>query len=119
MLVTVSIIILVVYVILGYKKPGLALVTLPIAIALPLLYLRHAILIEDLWFGTSIYYIPLILLATLGAVLLSEREPGLQRWPQHAAKWILISLAALLLLAVMSVLFGVGGVIGFLLFVLF
>ncbi len=118
MLLIVSIITMALWAFLGYKKPGIALITLPIAMAVPPLYV-DAYGPMELVYLDSIVSVLFIFLATLVAVLMSRREGDSRRWPQKCAKWILVSFVFLLLFAVVCVLFGVGGFIGFVFFTLF
>jgi len=105
--------ILILYPILGYKRPAIAVITSPIV----------CFLIVLASFSSQEYhyaiYGPVIFVATLSAILLARREPGTKEWPQAWAKWILISLAFLLLFAPVLVLFRPLGPIGLGFFVLF
>jgi len=110
---TMAILILVLYVILGYKKPGIAVITVPIICFL----VGFAAVLRETF--ENILFAPIIFVATLAAVLLAKREPDYEQWPQIWAKWILLSLAFLLLCATVLVLFGPLGPIGLGFFVLF
>jgi len=108
--------VLIVYAILGYKKPGVALVTmLPVII---LLFYVSAQMEPEEEFTVTVFG-PVIFFGTLIAVLLSKREVGSEQWPQKCAKWILIACAVLLLLATAGVVFGPLGAIGLGFFILF
>ena len=108
--------VLIVYAILGYKKPGVALVTmLPVII---LLFYVSAQMEPEEEFTVTVFA-PVIFFGTLIAVLLSKREVGSEQWPQKCAKWILIVSVALLLLATAGVVFGPLGAIGLGFFILF
>jgi type II secretory pathway component PulF len=108
--------VLIIYVILGYKKPGIALVTmLPVIILL--FYVSSQMRPEDDF--TVTVFAPVLFFGTLIAVLLSKREVGSERWPQKYAKWVLIACAALLLLATAGVVSGPLGAIGLGFFILF
>jgi type II secretory pathway component PulF len=99
------------YAILGYKKPAIAMVTLPIVcFLLGYVFIQTP---EYLWVA------PVIFLVTLVAILLSRREPGTEEWPQKCAKWILIGLISCLFLAASFAAFGPGGIYGVVLFILF
>ncbi|MHC4541860.1 MAG: type II secretion system F family protein [Planctomycetota bacterium] len=102
-----------VYIYLGLKRPGIALVTAP--------FVTGALVVmaateEDV---VVVSVAPLVFLATLIAVLLSRREPDSEQWPQACAKWILILLTCLLALVTMVVAFGPLGMIGIVFIVLF
>jgi type II secretory pathway component PulF len=108
--------VLIVYAILGYKKPGVALVTMPPVVIL-LFYVSSQMEAEKIF--TLTVFGPVIFFGTLIAVLLSKREVGFELWPQKCAKWILIACAVLLLLATAGVVFGPLGAIGLGFFILF
>ena len=113
MFVIIAILILFLYTILGYKKPGIALVTSPFVC----FFLVCAAFLQE---GPEIaLFAPLIFIATLVAVLLSSLEADFERWPQRWAKCILISFVFLPLFAIAFFLLGYAGPIGFGLFVLF
>jgi len=108
--------VLIVYVILGYKKPGIALVTmLPVIILL--FYVSAQMRPEDDF--TVTVFAPVLFFGTLIAVLLSKRKVDSGQWPQKCAKWVLISCAALLLLVTVGVVFSPLGAIGLGFFILF
>ncbi|HEW79594.1 MAG TPA: hypothetical protein ENH34_06510 [Phycisphaerales bacterium] len=113
MLLIIAISILFFYAILGFKKPGIALITMPVACFL----LAYAAVSA----GASeiILFTPVIVVVTLAATLMSGREPDSEQWPQKLVKWILIGFAFLLLSATAIVVFGPGGFWGFLFFALF
>jgi type II secretory pathway component PulF len=108
--------VLIVYVILGYKRPGIALVTMPPVIIL-LFFVSAQMRPEDDF--TVTVFAPVIFFGTLIAVLLSKHEVDSEQWPRKCAKWILIVCAALLLLATAGVVFGPLGAIGLGFFILF
>jgi len=108
--------VLIIYAILGYKKPGIALVTvLPVVILL--FYVSAQMEPEEVF--TVTVFAPVIFFGTLIAVLLSKREVGSEQWPRKCAKWILIVSVALLLLATAGVVFSPLGAIGLGFFILF
>ena len=107
------ILVLVFYIYLGYKKPGIALITVPfVSITLGII--------------TSIDENPLagiiagfLFLATLVSVLISKRRYDSPQWPHICAKLILIIIFLLSLFAVMSVVLGPIAVLGiFFIFIL-
>ncbi|MHC4103743.1 MAG: type II secretion system F family protein [Planctomycetota bacterium] len=82
MLDVIAIIVLGVYIYLGFKKPAIALVTSPfIALAL--------FIIAEVESAGSMVIAPFIFFATVITVSISKRDPDLERWPQICAKWIL------------------------------
>ena len=95
MLISVALVLALIYFILGLKRPGIALITVPIVCAVFLswatLFLEND---EDIL--QMILGIPLICVATVTSALLSRCQPGLERWPQKWAKWVLLGIAILL-----------------------
>ncbi|HUU20787.1 MAG TPA: type II secretion system F family protein [Sedimentisphaerales bacterium] len=112
MLVIIAIILLAVYIYLGFKMPAIALVTSPF-VALTIFVAGAA---KD---SGAMIIAPLIFFATVIAVSISKREPGSEQWPQIFAKWILIIFLFLLLSVTAGVAFGPLGVAGFIFFILF
>ncbi len=112
MLVVIAILVLAVYIYLGYKMPAIALVTSPF-VALTIFVAGSADNSE------AMIIAPLIFFATVIAVSVSKREPGSERWPQICAKWILIIFLFLLLSVTAGVAFGPLGVAGLIFFILF
>jgi len=112
MLLIIAILVLAVYIYLGFKEPAIALVTSPV-VALTM------VLIGTLENSGVVVIAPFIFFATLIAVLMSKREPGSEQWPQRLAKWILIIFLFLLLSVTAAVVFGPLGVAGFIFFILF
>jgi len=113
MFVIVAILVLFLYAILGYKKSGIALVTLPIVCLL----LGFFAVLRDA--TEYILFAFIIFIATLVAVLLAKREPDIEEWPRLWAKWILRSIAVLLLIICALIVFGPLGAIGLGFFILF
>ena len=112
MIVVIAILLLAVYIYLGFKEPAIALVTSPV-VALTMVFIGT---LEN--FGVVVIA-PLIFFATVIAVSVSKREPGSEQWPQRLAKWILIIFLLLLLLVTAGVAFGPLGLVGFIFFILF
>jgi type II secretory pathway component PulF len=108
--------VLIIYVILGYKKPGIALVTMPPVIIL--LFCVSAQMEPEEEFIVTVFA-PVIFFGTLIAVLLSKHEVDSEQWPRKCAKWVLKAFVALLLFATVGVVFGPLGVIGLGFFILF
>jgi len=112
MIVVIAILLLAVYIYLGFKKPAIALVTSPF-VALTIFVAGTA---DD---SGAMIIAPLIFFATVIAVSVSRREPGSEQWPQICAKWILIIFLFLLLSVTAGFAFGPLGVAGFIFFILF
>jgi type II secretory pathway component PulF len=108
--------VLIVYIILGYKKPGIALITMPLVVIM-LFYVCSQMGPEEEF--TAIVLGPVIFFGTLIAVLLSKREFDSEQWPQKCAKWVLRTCAVLLLLVTACVVCGPLGAIGSVFFILF
>lgn len=112
----VAVSVLIVYVILGYKKPGIALVTmLPVVILL--FYVSAKMEVEETF--AVMVCVPLIFFGTLIAILLSKREVDSRQWPRKCAKWVLVACAVLLLLATAGAVYAPLGAIGLVFFILF
>lgn len=112
MLLAIVILVLAVYVYLGFKRPGIALITSPI-VSILLFY------ISGVWDSiAAMAAAPVIFVATLVAVLIRS-EPDSSRWPRGFAKCILIGFGVLTLSVIACAVFGPLGIIGLLFFVLF
>jgi type II secretory pathway component PulF len=113
MIFIIVILFLLLFAILGYKKPGVAVLTMPV-VCLVLVY-------AGVWadFLAAVISAPFIFVVTLIAVLISRREPEYEEWPQKCAKCLLIGLMFCLFFAAAFALFGAGGIFGLVLFVLF
>jgi len=109
----IAILILIFYAVLGYKKPGIALVTSPIVC---LLLGFAAALDETFWGGI---FAPVIFITTLLMILVQKRETDIEEWPRLWAKWILRGIAILLLIVCAGIVFGPLGAIGLGFFILF
>jgi type II secretory pathway component PulF len=83
---------LAVYIYLGLKKPGVALITSPFLVGT----LIVAGAVQENFF--VIAGAPIIFITTLLMVLVSKQEPGSESWPQTGAKWFFIILGSLFLL---------------------
>ncbi len=112
MLVIIAILLLAVYIYLGFKEPAIALVTSPF-VALTM------VLIGTLENSAVVVITPFIFFATVIVVAIPRREPSSEQWPQRLAKWILIIFVFLLLLVTAGVVFGPLGVAGLIFFILF
>ena len=112
MLVVIAILLLAVYIYLGFKKPAIALVTSPV-VALTIFVAGAA---DD---SAAMIIAPLIFFAAVIAVSISRRSLRDEQWPQICAKWILIIFLFLLLSVTAGFAFGPLGVAGFIFFILF
>lgn len=96
---------------LGYKRPGLALITSPIAAAL--------LAVVSIDYPEAALMTPFIFIATLIAILMAKYEPDSERLPRRIAKWIFVSFGLLVLVVFGFILFGHWGSLGFLIVVFF
>jgi type IV pilus assembly protein PilC len=101
------------YAILGWKKPGITLITLPIVCFL----LGFNAVLKDA--PEYILFVLLIFITTLVMILVARRELDTERWPQRCAKWILRIFVFLLLIAMFAFAFWPLGPVGLGLFILF
>jgi type II secretory pathway component PulF len=101
------ILILIIFVVSAFIKPGIALITSPVVCFLLALVGYSTQTYE------AIFSAVVIFLATLAIISVTKRESDIERWPQIWAMWILISIPILLLLAVtiFATAAGSGGVI--------
>jgi type IV pilus assembly protein PilC len=84
------VILIALYILLGLKKPSVALITLPFVAGTILIL---GIATQDVVIITTS---PILFLLTLLAVLLSKKEPDSENWPQLCAKWFFIGLIILI-----------------------
>ena len=101
------ILILIIFVILAFIKPGIALITLPFVCSM-LAWAGYSTQAYEAIFSAVV-----IFLATLAIISVTKPELDTEQWPQIWAKCILISIPILLLLAVtiVATAAGSGGVI--------
>ncbi len=102
MLIVIAILLLALFIFLSLKKPGIALVTSPIASIL----VAAAALEKS---AGAMVIAPVIFLTTLIVVLMTRREPDSQQWPQIAAKCILIGIVISLFFMTSVVVFSIFG----------
>ena len=101
-----AILVLLFYIYLGYKKPGIALITVPfVSITLGII----TSIDEDPLAGIIAGF---LFLMTLMSVLISRRRYESAQWPHVCAKLILVIFLLLSLFAVMSVVLGPVAVLG-------
>jgi len=111
--IAVTIVLLILYAYLGWKRPGIALITVPFVSGV-LIVIGAAQ--ENI---VAMCIAPFIFVAALIAALFSGREPEAEQWPRTCAKWIVIIFLFLLALVAAAVVFGPLGFIGIALSVLF
>ncbi|MHC4087320.1 MAG: type II secretion system F family protein [Planctomycetota bacterium] len=109
----IAILILLLCVILAFKRPGIALVILPVVCLL----LGFVAVARESY--ENILFVPVIFVVTLLVVLKARREPDSESWPQKCAKWMLIFFAFLLLFVAVGFVFSSLSIVGFLFFFLF
>ena len=83
-----------IYFVLGLKKPGLALITMPIACG-AFVYLTSTPAEPGTTFQVLLA-IPIIVLTTLSSVLLAKHDPISRQWPRRWAGRLLLGFALLL-----------------------
>ena len=85
------------YIYLGLKKPGVALITSP--------FLAGTLIVTGAVEENTfvIASAPVIFIVTLITVLLSKQEPDSENWPQICAKWFFIICGILFLLLIILV----------------
>lgn len=104
------------YIFLGLKRPGIAVITSPIVCFI--LVFSAFLLEEEAVIAIAVFLAFVLFVATLIAVSLSKPK----RWPHVCVKWSLIVLATimlLLLLAMACAVFGPACIFLFLLFIIF
>lgn len=116
MFTTITILILLFYVILSLKRPGFALITSPlvtVSFLLPYAYILEAELrvTEDIFCAAMVT--PFIFLATILTILIFQRGEKTEEWPWQWAKWIVIIMLILVFLFVIAVIAGPLVIYGF------
>jgi len=109
----IAILILVLCIFLALRRPGIAVVILPVVC----LVLGYAAVLRDS--PENILFAPVIFVATLLAVMMAKSEPDLTQWPQKCAKWMFIFLAFLLLFVIVGFVFSTFAIAGFIFFIVF
>ncbi len=112
MLSVIAIIVLVLYIFLGFKKPAIALLTSPF-IALSIFITAEA---ES---AGAMVIAPFIFFATVVSVSISKRDPDSERWPQICARWFLYTFLCLLCSVTLIVAFKPLGVFALVFFIIF
>ena len=107
----ITILVLALYIYLGWKQPAIALVTSP--------FVAGTMLVVGAEEEPAVVVIaPAMFVATIIAVLMSKPEPDSERWPQILAKWFLILFVFILLSVTLGVVFGPLGISGIVFFAL-
>lgn len=109
----IAILILVLCVFLALRRPGIAVVILPVVC----FFVGFAAVLRESY--ENILFVPFIFFATLLAVLMANPEADSESLPRKCAKWILIILVFSLLFITVGLVFGSFSIIGFIFFVLF
>jgi len=112
MLIIITIVLLLVYLYLGWKYPIIALVTSPF-VAGTMIFTGAAD--EN---TATVVIAPGIFIIAIIAVLLSKPESDSEQWPKKCAKWILGIFALLLLLIIMGAIIGPFFISGIMFFIL-
>jgi type II secretory pathway component PulF len=107
MFVILGILLLFIYAVLGFKKPGIALITLPIVCLGPILLSEQIGSSKDVFVAT--FCAIAIFLITPIVVALSRPDSESSRWPQRIARLLLITfgIIALVIIDILSVAEGV------------
>lgn len=104
----IAVALVIVYAVLGYMKPGVALVTVPfVALAV-----GYAAVADDE--VENLLFTPVLLLVTLIVIAASNRDPESRDWSHRWASCILATIAAILVVVTMFVVFeaiGAGAVL--------
>jgi type IV pilus assembly protein PilC len=100
----IGILILAVYIVLGYKRPGIAFTTVPVA-AFVLLYAAIETEAPEI-----LALAPGVFVATLISITVSGLRPESRQWFHWWAWWLLLAIVGMLLLG--AILAGVGYVVG-------
>ena len=100
MMLATALIAFLIYVYLGLKKPGVALVTSPFVCAV--IFLLGEMEESEILVFSS----PIILLATLAAILYSKFDPAKEDWPRKMAKYFLSVLLLILTGVCLAILLG-------------
>jgi type II secretory pathway component PulF len=103
MLIIITILLLLIYLYLGWKYQTIALVTCPFVVGV-IIFIGFA----DENIAVTVIAVAM-LITTLLAVMVSEREPDSEQWPQTCAKWILIGFIVLPLMVFTGLFFSHWG----------
>jgi type II secretory pathway component PulF len=109
MLIIITILLLLIYLYLGWKYPAIAMVTCPF-VAGVIIFIGVAD--ENIAITASAI---VMFIGTLIAILMSERELESSQWPKICAKWILVSFVIFPLMMIAGLLFSHWGSLGVLL----
>jgi len=103
----IAIIILFLFGILGNKKPGLALISLPIVCICFAVSICIKEQPNDEFSLTFFFLIPIIIFVTLLAVITSQKEDEPTKWPHKIAKWVLLGIMIIIILSAGIALAGI------------
>ncbi len=109
----IAILILFLCVFLALRRPGIAVVILPVVC----FFVGFAAVLKESY--ENILFVPFIFFVTLLAVLMANPEADSEIWPRKCAKWIFIILAFSLLFITVGLVFGTFSIVGFVFFFLF
>lgn len=116
MFTTIAILLLVIYIFLGLKRPGFAVITLPL-VTVGMFFVCYVIAGNEPGDSEDGFYalimMLLILPATILTILICQRGEKRDEWPWQFAKWMLIILLSLVLLFFALVISGPFIVYGF------
>ena len=99
----VAAVILFLFILLGYKRPDLALVSVPFAA----FAMGYAAVVTER--AENLIFVPTLLIVTAFAIAASKRDPEAQEWFHRWAFWFLVMIVALLLLALLLLAFWALG----------
>jgi len=105
----IGVLITILYVLLGLKKPGLAVVTLPVTC---FLFVGSALTAyDDTAIFEAVFLAVVMIIATLVAIRVSMRLTDIEEWPQRVAKLILVSFMIFMFIFTAIIVFLAGGVL--------
>jgi type II secretory pathway component PulF len=109
MFVIIGVLITILYVLLGLKKPGLAVVTLPITC---FIFVGSALTAyDDTAIFEAVFLAVVMIIATLVAIRVSMRLTDIEEWPQRVAKLALVSFMIFMFIFTAIIVFLAGGVL--------
>ncbi len=97
MLLHVALLLAIVYFVLGLKKPGIALITMPVVCGV---FIFIMVVEQDI---DALFAVAIVIIATFSSVFLAWRRPNIEKWRQILtwAKWLVPGLALLVLAAIL------------------
>jgi len=93
MLLHVALLLAIVYFVLGLKKPGIALITMPAVCGV---FIFIMVVEQDI---DALFAVAIVIIATFSSVFLAWRRPNIEKWRLilNGAKWLVLCLALLVL----------------------